>query len=212
MAIPKVDMTGKKYSSVTAIEPVGRCSNRELLWLFVCDCGNKFESAGSDIRKGKIKTCPICSLKTKRKAVTTHGMTDFPEYKIWTAMKRRCYNKKSFRYEDYGGRGIKVCDRWVNSFENFYADMGIRPIGWTIERINNDNNYGPENCRWATRLEQANNKRNNRIITIEGKTKTLSEWSRECSVTVGCIRQRLKRGITGTALVVPSKLIKGVSA
>lgn len=118
---------------------------------------------------------------------------DIPEYGVWAAMKRRCNNPNVKDYPNYGGRGIKVCDRW-NDFDAFYADMGSRPEGGMIERINNDGNYEPGNVRWATRADQANNKRNSRLMSCNGKTQTVAQWCHELGLSVGAIHQRLKNG------------------
>lgn len=105
------------------------------------------------------------------------GKTNMGEYKSWQMMKERCYTKNVESYHRYGGRGITVCDRWHNSFKNFLKDMGERPAGHSIERIDNNGNYEPSNCRWATRQEQASNRRSNRNFTLNGETKTLKRWS-----------------------------------
>jgi hypothetical protein len=116
--------------------------------------------------------CPECG----KEKLTTHGKIFSKEYKSWQLMKDRCFNQNNNRYHRYGGRGIAVCDRWLNSFENFLADMGECPEGCSIDRIDNDKNYCPENCRWATQTEQQNNRSNNTLLTIYGKTMSLGEW------------------------------------
>jgi hypothetical protein len=108
-------------------------------------------------------------------------------------MKRRCENPRSHAYGDYGGRGIKVCDRW-KTFENFISDMGERPEGMTLERIDVNGNYTPENCRWATTLEQNGNRRTRRLLTLRGKTQSMTEWARETGIDVNVINARLRRG------------------
>jgi hypothetical protein len=120
-------------------------------------------------------------------------MTRTPLYIVWASMRRRCEDPKNTRFKDYGGRGIKVCDRWKD-FANFYADMGDRPPGTSIERINNDLGYFSENCRWATRLEQANNCRSNRVIAFNGQRLTVAEWSRRAGMGPSTIAYRLKLG------------------
>lgn len=113
----------------------------------------------------------------------SHRMSKTPEYKIWAYTKARCYNKKHKNYNDYGGRGIIVCERWLNSFKNFYEDMGKRPSDkHSIERKNNNLNYSPENCYWATRKEQANNRRSNHLIEYKGRTQTVSMWADEIGI------------------------------
>lgn len=111
-------------------------------------------------------------------------------YISWQAMKRRCLNPNSDRYQFYGGRGIKVCDRWME-FSGFLEDMKECPDGFTLERINNEGNYEPENCRWASRKDQANNRRSSRLLTVGGITKTMSQWSDESGVSIYNIWQRI---------------------
>lgn len=132
-----------------------------------------------------------------KKANTRHGYAKVgsvsPTYKVWQGMKKRCQDKNSDRYPFYGGRGIKVCERW-ELFENFLADMGERPKGKTLERIDNSGDYTPENVKWATRQEQANNRRSSRLLSYNGEVKTTTEWSRITGVNAGTIHSRLKRG------------------
>ncbi len=116
------------------------------------------------------------------------------EYRIWSYMKSRCYNKNNIFYQNYGGRGITVCDRWKNSFENFYSDMGKCPNGHSIDRIDNDNGYFPENCKWSTRSEQDRNKTNSVFITYKGETKILSDWAKLFHITTQKIRYNMKKG------------------
>lgn len=203
MAARVIDMAGKKYSSITAIRRAGENASRGAVWLCVCDCGTEFLASGNEVRRGKIKTCPPCGIRRKLEAVTTHGKTQTTEYAIWTAMKCRCYNENALHYADYGGRGIVVCDRWLNSFENFLADMGPRPHGMSIDRKENSGNYEPGNCRWATRVEQSNNRRSNHKITIDSITKNLAEWANEYQLSESAIRHRLRRGLSGAELVAP---------
>lgn len=132
----------------------------------------------------------------------THGMVGTNIYKTWVDMKTRCYNAKAQSYRNYGGRGIRVCDRW-QQFENFYRDMGERPKGKTLERIHNDRDYSPENVRWATRKEQANNRRSSRIITFEGASKTLEQWAEHIGISPQALDTRLKTWTLQEALTLP---------
>jgi hypothetical protein len=110
-------------------------------------------------------------------------------------MKQRCYDQSNKNYFNYGGRGIEICERWLHSFENFLADMGERPSPkHSIDRIDNNGNYEPGNCRWATDLEQANNTRKNRLLTVDGETKTMAEFSKDNNLRIGTVHRRLKLG------------------
>ena len=131
-----------------------------------------------------------------------HGMTNSDEYGIWSDIKTRCTNKNHRGYKNYGGRGVNVCDRWKNSFENFYSDMGPRPSKChSIDRIDNSGNYEKSNCKWATSLEQGKNKRNNVKININGVVKTQAEWARESGISSCLISSRIKAGKKGSKLI-----------
>lgn len=124
-------------------------------------------------------------------------MTKTPEFKAWDGVLQRCFNPRCKSYANYGGRGITVCDRWQTSFENFYSDMGPRPKGpprYTLERVDNDGSYSPENCVWAPYVAQERNKRNSRLITFRGVTRTMSEWALLLGVPRNTIVNRLLRG------------------
>jgi len=140
----------------------------------------------------------------------THGMSKTPEHRAWRAMKNRCFNPNNKNYSDYGGRGIKVCDRWLNSFENFLADMKSRPTAkHSIDRIDNDGDYSPKNCKWSTKAEQDNNRRSNRLITIGCVTLTIAQWTKEKSYGKSVIWKRLKLGWSEyKAVMTPVRLCK----
>ncbi len=199
-------MAGRRYSSVTALCRVGTCSSRDAKWRFSCDCGQQFETSGYAVRSGRVTSCPKCSLKRSAIATTKHGKTNSPEFRTWTDIQTRCHNERSASHADYGGRGIVVCGRWRASFEDFLADMGPRPTPQhSIERIENDGNYEPGNCRWATRKEQANNKRNNLRIEIDGETKTLAQWADELGVSYSAMWFRYQQGARGKALLASTR-------
>jgi len=127
--------------------------------------------------------------------MATHGMTKTSEHKSWSGIKERCFNPNHKGYSYYGARGITVCDRWKNSFENFFADMGLKPTPkHSIDRIDNNGNYCPDNCRWATKAEQANNKSTNRLITIGCVTLTIAQWTKEMGFGEMVIWDRLEAG------------------
>lgn len=136
----------------------------------------------------------------------THGMKGTPTYSSWKHMRRRCSDPKNKDFPNYGGRGIKVCDRWLNSFENFLADMGVKPDGFTIDRKDNSLGYFPENCQWATKTDQNRNRDSNTFITIGNETCCMAEWERRIGASAGTIRHRLKRGWSKMdAATIPAK-------
>lgn len=138
--------------------------------------------------------------------IRTHGLTKSREYRIYCLMKGRCRNPNTPGYKNYGGRGIKVCDRWINSFENFLADIGNSPSNeYSLDRINNDGNYEPGNCRWATRKQQTNNKRGNSIIEHNGIKLTVAQWAEKLNMNPDLIYRRLYRGWTATQSLTEQK-------
>ena len=141
----------------------------------------------------------------------THGMSRTPEYIAWQQMKDRCFNPNHKQHSDYGGRGITVCDRWKNSFQNFFLDMGSRPTAkHSLDRIDNNADYSPKNCRWATKAEQANNQRSNKpLITIENDTRTIAQWAKKMGFSASVIHRRLKLGWSEyKAVMTPVRLYK----
>jgi hypothetical protein len=153
----KLDIVGKKIGSCTVIKRLDNLKDQSY-YLIRCDCGNEKTAFGYRLRAGKSTACPHCRIKT-------HGMSYTSTYKIWTGMLRRCTNKNFKAYKYYGGRGITVCDRWLE-FDNFLEDMGIRPDNLQIDRINNDGNYEPGNCRWVT--AKVNNSNRNILKNKKG--------------------------------------------
>lgn len=188
------DLTGETFGRWTVIRIIGMRKSGAI-WLCACDCGTERAVDHSGLISGASKSCGCLRRELTRKRSTTHGMSRSSEHCIWTKMIQRCTNPSDKKYSSYGGRGIAVCESWRKSFQAFYADMGPRPsTGHSIERIDNDGDYSPENCRWATATEQGNNKRNNHMLTFDGRTMTLAQWDRERGFRGGVILYRLQHG------------------
>jgi hypothetical protein len=156
-------VSGQKFNRLTVLKEVERYidpSGKKLRkFRCVCECGNQKIVRIDSLTNGSIKSCGCLSIEISRELHKTHGKKKHYLYSTWNDMKQRCINPKHKAYNNYGGRGIKVCDRWLESFENFLQDMGDRPLGHSIDRINNDGNYESFNCRWATPIQQIKNRR-----------------------------------------------------
>lgn len=160
-----------------------------------CDCGRRRDVYLQNLTRGMSKSCGCLKDERTRVRSRTHGMSTRPEYRIWTSMKRRCYDAKAKGFENYGGRGIAVCTRWRTGFAAFFSDVGPRPsVQYSLDRINNDGNYEPGNVRWATRTQQSNNTRDNHVLVVDGDAKTLTEWANLVGLKPHAILHRLSRG------------------
>lgn len=194
-----IDLTGQKFGRLTVINRAENvvlpCGQQKTRWLCHCDCGNEIIVISDGLKRGHTRSCGCLNQETRIIANTKHGLRRTRIYKTWESMKARCYNKNDEKYPRYGARGIIVCDEWRNDFQTFYdwaMSHGYRN-DLQIDRIDNNGNYCPENCRWVNRITQANNKSNNQFITYKGETKTIAEWSRERGIKYETLRQRLNR-------------------
>lgn len=193
-----VNKTGKKYGLLTVIERANS-KNGETKWICQCDCGRKTVVRGRNLTSGAIKSCGCLRKERAAEGHTTHGASKengkrSKLYSIWIGMRRRCYNKNSINYNDYGLRGITVCDDWKDDFEKFKEwalSSGYDPT-LTIDRIENDKGYSPENCRWIGSKAQARNRRSNNVITFNGETHTAVEWEEKLGFSRGTISKRIK--------------------
>lgn len=179
-----------KINNWTVLEDSGR------MRLCRCECGTERRVLFGDVKSGRSKSCGCLRLQERRDGqrikVTKHGYSDTPTAASWTEMKRRCYAKHRKEYPNYGGRGIAVCDRWLESFTNFLADMGERPAGHTLDRIDNNGDYTPANCRWAPRAQQELNKRSNVRYAFNGGLLTIPEIARQIGMNQATLSNRIK--------------------
>jgi hypothetical protein len=179
---------GDKINNLTFLKEI-ETINQKRRGEFLCYCGNKFTAIIAHILHNRIKSCSCFKIK--------HDANSTPEYRALVDLKSRCLNPKNKAYKNYGGRGIKVCDRWLEKnrkgFLNFLEDVGYRPSSkHSLDRFpDNDGNYEPGNCRWATKIEQANNKRNNITLSYNNEALSISEWSRKLKINKSILRQQL---------------------
>lgn len=164
-------------------------------WFCKCDCGSDTTALAMNLQNAFTQSCGCLCREVSAATGRTHGLTETPEYSSWSGMIQRCENANDTAFKNYGGRGIMICPRWRESFANFYADMGPKPSPQhSIDRINNEGNYEPSNCRWATSREQGSNRRDNRILVFRGETLCLSEWAIRVGLSRQAIYQRLAAG------------------
>jgi hypothetical protein len=195
------DLTGLRFGSLAVLNYAGKNKHNHPVWLCRCDCGKEKVIEGGALKQGLSKTCGCSSANGHH---FKHRMTNTPEFQTWSSMLRRCYNRNCPDYQNYGARGIFVCERWKASFSNFFDDMGSRPDGHSIDRIDVNGNYEPNNCQWASRTVQNRNTRQNHKLTFDGKTLTISEWAEIIGVAPAAIFCRIRRGwSTERALTTP---------
>lgn len=205
------DISGQVFGFLEVVENITRSNNRghTLCRVRCLPCGTVKELRRSSLKMGRPKSCGCQNNRMIAERMKTHGYAHsgpkIPEYNIWASMRLRCFQKNSRAYKDYGGRGITICDAWRESFPAFLAYMGPRPSpAHSIERIDNDGNYEPGNVRWATMKEQCRNRRSNRNLTVNGITKTFTEWSELTGLGFTTIRYRVTHGCTPEqALAIP---------
>lgn len=183
-----IDLTGQRFNKLLVLEYV-YTKNGQVYWKCQCDCGNIKNITGSHLRTGHTKSCGCLQKEITIKRLeqqTKHGLRHTRIYETWVNMKTRCLNKNNKNYSNYGGRGIKVCDKWKNDFMSFYnwaMENGYRD-DLTIDRIDVNGNYEPNNCRWTTIEKQNNNRRNNYVVLYKGESKTLEEWSKILPINI----------------------------
>ena len=194
-----IDLTGQTFNRLTVLKYAGPDAEGRSLWHCLCECGNKKTTKSSYLKKGRVKSCGCMSIDQKRNAAKSQSHPLSRRNKpvarrCWQNMIARCTDINGKDWPNYGGRGITVCERWLESFANFFEDMGDPDTGMTLDRIDANGPYSPENCRWATRKEQGNNRRNNRWLTVDGQTMTMAQWAEHAGISWATIQTRLSRG------------------
>jgi hypothetical protein len=178
----ETDLTGIRYGKLVGVSK----SHLKRKWVFGCDCGNVVHTFKFQVLAGRSRSCGCSEKPTFTGA--KHLMYKTPEYNSWSMMKSRCLNKNVKSYRNYGAKGISICEKWL-SFEGFYEDMGARPQGTSLNRINSEEGYYPDNCEWADRKTQAANKTNSMLLTINGESKRLPEWCQQ----FGCVSYKVAK-------------------
>lgn len=190
------DLTGQRFGRLTVLYRLHNCHKKRVHWLCHCDCGKLVEVQSGHLLSSHTKSCGCLSTDKSIQRSTTHGKSNSKLYKLYYNIKARCYNKNSVSYKYYGARGIKICSEWLNDFMSFYnwAMNTNYQEGLTIDRIDTDGNYEPNNCRWATPEQQAKNRRSNRIYTINGETHCVVEWCEILGLNYWTVIRRIDRG------------------
>lgn len=213
---------GDRFERLVVVKSSTPTSGNRPRWECLCDCGNTKVVDAYHLLHNNARSCGCLQKEKAAEHCYVHGGTGSVEHNTWFSIKARCYNEETSSYMNYGARGITVCDRWLDEefgFTNFLADMGPRPSGeHSIERIDNEKGYSPDNCIWATRTMQARNKRNNRFITANGESYCIGEWAERTGLTTSAIRSRLKMGWSEEDAVTkplrgsaPASLVNGVT-
>jgi len=204
------DLTGQVFGRLTVVSYAG-VTRHKSYWNVLCDCGEERRVGAAMLKRGTTRSCGCLHRELLSKRMIKHGESrSSAEYSAWKAMCRRCKDSNMKHFHNYGGRGIKVCRRW-ESYESFLQDMGRKPtLDHSIDRIDNDGDYCPENCRWATQKEQSRNQRSNRILTYRGKSQCVTAWAEELGMASHVLQHRVDRGWSvERALGTPVKDPKG---
>lgn len=196
-----IDLTGQRFGRLVVVSRAENTKRGQARWVCQCDCGNITEVKGGALRSGATKSCGCYQRDRTAQSCITHGGTKSRLYLVWAGMKQRCLNINNSRYAAYGGRGIRICDEWENDFAMF-RDWAFAngydenaPFGaCTLDRINNDGDYEPSNCRWIEQKEQARNQRTNVNIGFCEKTQTVTQWAEERGIKTGTLAYRIRKG------------------
>lgn len=210
-----VDLKGQRFGKLLVIERSSNSKTGKAIWKCRCDCGNEKDILADSLRRGTTKSCGCLQRELVSKRRHKHGLADTRLYKVWRTMKERCYTETYRDYKHYGGRGIKVCDEWLDDFMNFYNwamangyNENAKRGEHTIDRIDVNGNYEPSNCRLVNMNVQANNVRTNHLITYNDKTQSISRWADEVGISAHTISNRLKIGWS-VEKALTTKVMKG---
>lgn len=206
----KIDVIGKRFGRLLTIQDIERAPGQRRRVLCKCDCGKTMQVDPRQLLRGKTRSCGCYQRDVVSKNTpiihTIHGMTGSPEYNSWQKMRRRCENPKDPKFAAYGARGIYVCPQWQNNFSQFIADMGPRPNGCnSIDRIDVDGPYAPDNCRWSTPKEQGRNKRHHRFVEFDGRRMPLSQACEDAGINYRSALCRLNNNLPWRPLPAPPK-------
>lgn len=199
--MPKaLELTGQKFGRLTVVQRVENDKKGAACWLCKCDCGNEKVVQASQLKSGMTKSCGCLLREVSGARFFVHGLKHTRLYDVWSSIKARCFNLKNEHYKDYGGRGIKMCDEWKNDFKVFYNwsiangyNETAKKYECTIDRIDNNKDYAPDNCRWVTQKEQCNNKRNNHLITYNNETHTVMQWAEIIGIEYRILLNRINK-------------------
>lgn len=191
MAQKALDLTGKRFGKLLVLQRSG--DTRKVRWQCRCDCGVETVVRSDVLTSGSANSCGCSRGEFIGQANRRHGLSGTPTYQAWINMVRRCTNPNVKHFARYGGRGIRVCERWM-IFENFLEDMGIRPDGRSIERDDNDGHYEPGNCSWANSKQQARNRRNTKFVLLHGERMSLTEAAERLEMSPHSLRAKIRRG------------------
>lgn len=197
-ALKRDNLEGQRFGRLV-VQNLDKVIDKSCYWHCICDCGNTKSTLGYNIKSGSTQSCGCIQKEIARESAkslnTTHGMTDTKVWECWSSMIARCNRLSHHAYPDYAGRGITVCSEWLE-FTNFYRDIGNPPTDdHSIDRIDNNKGYYLENCRWATTREQGNNRRNNHLLEIRGRTQTIGEWAHELDINYQTLYYRVKHNL-----------------
>lgn len=182
------DLTGRRFGKLVVVRFVPGDGTKRATWQCLCDCGQKAYPTAHNLRTGHSSSCGCYGKNVN----TRHKLSKHPIYLVWRNMRARCNNPKNKRFDRYGGRGVRVCERW-EVFDNFLVDVGMPPPGCTLERNDNNGHYEPSNCRWASRLEQSRNREANNYYEFNGERLCESEWALRLGISANALRERLER-------------------